>query len=149
MDDDSGLLRAYFATTWTVHSPGGTLVLRLTDAVPPGSPLRPGGVVTAYNPASLLRAPEENREANRTLEAEIRSAGAAFWPAVAGGTGPDAARWMEPGFFLPGPVRPLLVELGVRSGQNAVVWVDPGGTPRLVVTRPGFCGREPGEEVRP
>ncbi|HEX7240483.1 MAG TPA: DUF3293 domain-containing protein [Longimicrobiaceae bacterium] len=146
--DDPGLLRAYFDTTWTVHAPDGALTLRLAKPVAPGSPLRPGGVVTAYNPASEPRPAEENRAAGLLLERALRASDTPYWPAVAGGTGPDADRWTEPGFFLRGGVRPLLVALGVVLGQNAVVWVDPAGTPVLVVTRAGFAGRAAGEEVR-
>jgi hypothetical protein len=46
-----------------------------------------------------------------------------------------------------GDVRPLLVELGLVFGQNAVVWIDATGAASLVNTRAGFAGMRPGQKI--
>ncbi len=140
---DLDLLAAYRATTWTLALPQGLCYLRLTDHVPIHP--RPLGIITAYNPASELRTPEENRAANRALLRELEEAGADAYPAVAEGTGEEAERWREPGFAVAGLPKEALVALGERHGQNAIVWVDREGRATLVVTRSGFCGRGVGE----
>ena len=143
---DAELLEAYRHTVWTVEMPAGTLDVRLEG--PAADPqLRPAGVVTAYNPASIARTPEENRAADQELMRHVRSLGVQFRRTVAQGTGPGTEQWEEPGFLLLGDVRPLVVELGLVFGQNAVVWIDSTGAASLVCTRAGFAGRLPGQKI--
>jgi hypothetical protein len=139
---DESLLDAYRRAAWTVELPSGSTEVRL-DGSRPEPQLRPGGIVTAYNPASVPRTPEQNREADQELLRHVRSLGVPFRRAIArGGDG-----WEEPGFLLSGEVRPLLVELGLVFGQNAVVWIDAAGEVSLVCTRAGFAGRRPGQKI--
>lgn len=140
---DAELLDAYRGTTWTVEMAAGTLEVRLDTPADPQ--LRPSGIVTAYNPASIARTPDENRAADQELLRHVRSLGVQFRRVVASGAGPDA--WEEPGFLLLGDVRPLLVELGLVFGQNAVVWTDATGATSLVCTRAGFAGMRPGQKI--
>lgn len=142
---DAELLDAYRGTVWTVEMTAGTLDVRL-DA-PADAQLRPSGIVTAYNPASIARTPEENRAADQELLRHVRSLGVQFRRTLARGGGPGADEWEEPGFLLLGDVRPLLVELGLVFGQNAVVWVDSTGAASLVCTRAGFAGMRPGQKI--
>ncbi len=143
---DTELLEAYRHTVWTVEMPAGTLDVRLEG--PAADPqLRPAGVVTAYNPASIARTPDENRAADQELMRHVRSLGVQFRRTLAQGTGPGADAWEEPGFLLLGDVRPLVVELGLVFGQNAVVWIDGTGAASLVCTRAGFAGRLPGQKI--
>lgn len=135
-------LRAYRNATWAVELPAGTLEFRLDDT-PADPQLRPAGVVTAYNPASIASTPEQNREADQELLRHVRSLGVPFRRTTA--RGDDG--WEEPGFLLLGEVRPLLVELGLVFGQNAVVWIDESGAASLVCTRAGFAGRLPGQKI--
>jgi hypothetical protein len=111
--------------------------------------LRPSGIVTAYNPASIARTPDENRAADQELLRHVRSLGVQFRRVVGagGGSGSGADAWEEPGFLLLGDVRPLLVELGLVFGQNAVVWIDATGAVSLVNTRAGFAGMRPGQKI--
>ena len=140
------LLEAYRRTVWTVEMPAGTLEVRLER--PAADPqVRPGGIVTAYNPASIARTPDENRAADQELMRHVRSLGVPFRRTLAQGTGPGDDQWEEPGFLLLGDVRPLVVELGLVFGQNAVVWVDAAGAASLVCTRAGFAGRLPGQKI--
>lgn len=143
---DAELLEAYRRTAWTAESPAGNVEVTL-DGPSPDPALRPAGIVTAYNPASILRAAEENRAADQELMRHVRSLGVAFRRTVARGAGPDDEPWEEPGFILLGDVRPLVVELGLVFGQNAVVWIDSAGAASLVCTRAGFAGRRPGQKI--
>lgn len=142
---DAHLLAAYRATRWTVWIPGRTLTLRIDEVFPAPPELLPAGVVTAYNPASEPRAQAVNRAAHARLERALAERGASLAPTLAGGTGPEAGRWDEPGFLVSGIARDLLVAVAGRFGQNAIVWLDEDGLPRLVSTRDGFCGTPPGD----
>jgi hypothetical protein len=141
---DAELVEAYRHTVWTVEMPAGTLDVRL-ERPSADAQLRPAGIVTAYNPASIARTPAENEAADQELMRHVRSLGVPFRRTMAHGTGTDA--WEEPGFLLLGDVRPLVVELGLVFGQNAVVWVDATGAASLVCTRAGFAGRLPGQKI--
>lgn len=143
---EAELLEAYRHTVWTVEMPAGTLDVRL-DGPAADPQLRPAGIVTAYNPASIARTPDENRAADQELMRHVRSLGVQFRRTVAQGTGPGSGQWEEPGFLLLGDVRPLVVELGLVFGQNAVVWIDSTGAASLVCTRAGFAGRLPGQKI--
>jgi hypothetical protein len=142
---DAELLEAYRATVWTVETAAGALDVRLSRPADPQ--LRPSGIVTAYNPASIARTSDENRAADQDLLRHVRSLGVPFRRTLARGTAPGADEWEEPGFLLLGDVRPLLVELGLVFGQNAVLWTDATGAVSLVCTRAGFAGRRPGQKI--
>jgi hypothetical protein len=141
---DAELLDAYRDTVWTVEMTAGTVDVRL-DA-PADPQLRPSGIVTAYNPASIARTPAENHAADQELLRHVRSLGVQFRRTLARGGG-GADEWEEPGFLLLGDVRPLLVELGLVFGQNAVIWIDATGAVSLVCTRAGFAGMRPGQKI--
>jgi hypothetical protein len=143
---DAELLEAYRRTVWTVDTPAGVLELRLDGAAPDDS-LRPSGIITAYNPASMPRADEDNRAADQELMRHVRSLGVPFRRTEGRSPISGEESWTEPGFLLLGDVRPLLVELGLVFGQNAVVWVDGAGAVSLVCTRAGFAGRRPGQKI--
>lgn len=142
---DAELLEAYRGTVWSVEMTAGFLEVRLDRPADPQ--LRPAGIVTAYNPASIARTPDENRAADQELLRHVRSLGVQFRRTVARGPVPGADEWEEPGFLLLGDVRPLLVELGLVFGQNAVLWIDAAGAVSLVCTRNGFAGRRPGQKI--
>ena len=88
---DAELLEAYRATLWTVDTAAGTLDLRLERPADPQ--LRPSGIVTAYNPASIARTPDENRAADQELLRHVRSLGVQFRRTFARGGGPGADAW--------------------------------------------------------
>lgn len=136
------LVQAYRTAAWSVEFPTATVELRL-DGTPAEAQLRPAGIVTAFNPASIPASAEQNRAADQELLRHVRSLGVPFRRSL--GRGDDG--WEEPGYLLLGDVRPLLVELGLVFGQNAVVWVDEAGDASLVCTRAGFAGRLPGQKV--
>jgi hypothetical protein len=143
---DTDLVDAYLGAEWGVQTSTGTLTVRL-DGTRPDPQLRPSGIVTAYNPASILRSAEENEAADTELLRHVRSLGVPYRRTVARGEAPGSAAWEEPGYLLLGEVRPLLVELGLVFGQNAIVWIDAAGDVSLVCTRSGFAGRLPGQKI--
>ena len=144
---DGALLRAYAGTVWTLYLPEGSCTVRLPGSRALPAELLPLAVVSAYNPRSVPRSVTRNRLADRALERRLRHAGAAFFRSLAGGTGPEAACWDEPGFALPRADRASAVRLARRFGQNALLWLDADGTASLVATRPGFCGKRVGETL--
>ncbi|HWK89979.1 MAG TPA: DUF3293 domain-containing protein [Longimicrobium sp.] len=140
---DAELLQAYRQAAWTVETTAGPLEVRL-DGPPADPQLRPSGIVTAYNPASIPRTAAENAEADVELLKHVRSLGIPHRRTVARAA---EGAWEEPGYLLLGEVRPLLVEMGLVFGQNAVVWIDAAGSVCLVCTRAGFAGRLPGQKI--
>lgn len=145
---DADALAAYRAAVWTiVLADAGPVQLRLPGPAP--AALRPSGIVTAYNPASLPRTARENARAHRQLRHELRRLGLRWHRCVADADGAASAEWREPGFCVLGPVRDATVALGERFGQNAVVWTEPDGGVVLVATRRGFAGYGVGDTIRP
>lgn len=74
-------------------------------------------VITAFNPLSEDRPLEENRAANRELEAALLDTGRMYRPAV--NRSPEGD-WEEPGFAIESLTREEARELGRRFGQYAV-----------------------------
>lgn len=145
---DAVALAAYRAAVWTIALPdAGPVQLRLPGPAPEA--LRPSGIVTAYNPASLPRIAGENARANRRLSTELRRLGLRWHPCVADAENVVSAEWLEPGFCVVGPVRDAVVALGEQFGQNAVVWIEPHGPAVLVATREGFAGYGVGDTIEP
>jgi hypothetical protein len=130
-----------------VETPDGPLAVRHGEPAP--APLRPAGIVTAFNPASRLLPRDANLRADAALAARLLALGLAAHRTLAHGTGDDAPAWDEPGWCVTGDVRAELVRLGEEFGQNAVVWIDAAGTVTSVCTRDGFCGARLGEVLRP
>lgn len=144
---DRALLAAYRATRWEVRLEEQTLELRVGRPAPLPPALRPAAVLTAWNPASELRSPARNRAAQRRLRAELDGLGLALLPARARGTGPDADLWDEPGFLACAAPLAAVTDLAGRYGQNAILWIGDRGVPELRASRPGFCGRRPGDPL--
>lgn len=146
-EGDGALLESYRATRWTVSGPSGPVEVRVGRSVSgAGLPL-PAAIVTAYNPYSELRSPDENEAARRRLEADLGDAGIGFLPSLAHGAGPDASRWDEPGALMTGIDLDTGVELGRRYEQNAILWIGEDAVPVLVASRAGFAGAEPGVQL--
>jgi hypothetical protein len=128
---------------WAVEMPWGALIVRPGHPAP--SPLRPSGIVTAFNPASRPLTPDANLRADFALRARIGALGLSAHRTLALGTGDDAAAWDEPGWCLTGDVRDEVIRLGAEFGQNAVLWIDGAGEVTIVCTRDRFCGARVGE----
>jgi hypothetical protein len=85
-----------------------------TEALPADAPIF---VLTAYNPGGETRDDSLNESFERTLERELVSEGATFWPAI--GHSRDGS-WSEPGVALPGFDRARACAFGNRYGQLAI-----------------------------
>ena len=126
-----------------METPDGPLTVRPGEPAP--APLRPAGIVTAFNPASRPLTPDANHRADAALRARIAALGLSAHRTLAHGTGDDAAAWDEPGWCVTGDVRDIVVALGAEFGQNAIVWIDAAGEVTIVCTRDGFCGGRIGD----
>lgn len=148
--NDRELLDAYRTTVWTGTSSDGR-VFRCAFEPGGGAEIRriwnadSFAIITAWNPASRRLPDEENAARNRDLEADLVRLGHA--PVACVGVGRDG--WSEPSFLVPGIALDEALALGRRYEQNAVVWGEDGGQPRLLITREGFAGQAFGAVLEP
>lgn len=135
---DEALLAAYRATDYRVRlRHGGWIGIRV-DAVLP-EPLRAlvdaraWAFVTAWNPHSQPRTPDENRLAQRTLLQRLRTLPvvAAIHPAI----GVGAGGWREPSLFVIGLEPAWLDGILDGFGQNGYLHGRGGGPARLRLLR--------------
>lgn len=129
-----------------METEGGPLEVRPGRPAP--APLRPSGIVTAFNPASRPLAADANLQADAALRARIAALGLPALPTLAhdaGDIADTAGAWDEPGCCLTGDIRDDVVRLGADFGQNAIVWIDAAGEVTIVCTRDGFFGARIGE----
>jgi hypothetical protein len=130
---------AYRRARYPLAAPGGTIEL-VPDR---GSPalrelLRAEGVgtaalITACNPRSVRLPEAENARRMRALRAHPALRALPLLDAL--GTDP-AGHWpAEPSVMILGPRFGQAVAIAHHFGQNAMLWVDAAGCPRLVETR--------------
>lgn len=86
--------------------------------------------VTAANPRSEKKSPKENAEALEALDQLIRAAGYPWRKAE--GREPDGG-WVEPSRLVLGIYRDNAEALGRLFGQNAIMFVEKGKAPELLV----------------
>lgn len=155
---DQALLAAYLRAVWTIQLPRDTITLSIASLPaaasereacfpPDAATILPAGIVTAYNPRSVLRDEVANRAANQRLRSRLEDSGARLFPTTARDPLTESRRWDEAGFFASGISRELLIELAGEFDQNALVWIDERGAASLVAVRPGFCGAAPGDTL--
>ncbi|MGQ0545826.1 MAG: DUF3293 domain-containing protein [Betaproteobacteria bacterium] len=90
--------------------------------------------VTAANPRSEQKSAAANAEAMGALEGMLEAAGYPRYP----GEGRDAERtWREPSVLVVGIYRDNAISLGRLFGQNAIVFVEKGQAPELVLLEIG------------
>jgi hypothetical protein len=126
----------YRATLYRARAGGLTFDLRI-DVVSHqlGVLLRQHGVataayLTAHNPRSVRLSEAENRAANEQLRAALLSADAFIYEGEA--IDPRNVWPPEPSFLALGLAFATARELGVRFRQNAILFADDDGVPRLV-----------------
>jgi hypothetical protein len=89
--------------------------------------------VTACNPWSVPLSEAQNRLRQAALETDLRVRGLPFFPGVGA---PPSNGWPgEPSFLVLGAALESARALGVRHGQNAVVWSGADAIPHLVMRR--------------
>jgi hypothetical protein len=114
--DDDAKWDLYLGAVIECEIDGRTCCLRGPDAepLPADAPIF---VLTAYNPGGEDRDDSLNEASERTLERELASEGATFWPAI--GHSRDGS-WSEPGVALARFDRSRACAYGARYGQLAV-----------------------------
>lgn len=132
------LERAYRATTYRVFLPEGAIDLRVDSACPvllawlAAHGFREWAILTAANPASQALSARENTERQANLEIALLEEG--FEPFTGENIADDAAWPLEESCFVPGISLPEAIALAQQFGQNAILFGEGDGVPRLVWT---------------
>ena len=133
------LIAAYRATDYVAKLPDGPATLRVDTPCPALAAYlaqvgaETAGVITAYNPYSEPCEAEENRTAHAALKETLKAMGLATLPCD--GSDP-AGHWpTEHGLLVPGIGKAALRGLATVFGQNAVLWIEADGVPRLELLR--------------
>ena len=129
------LLSAYQSSDYVVHG-SPELVLKIgepsrrLDELLEKEGATTAAFLTAANPRSERRSSAENAAALATLDELIATAG---YPSRPGeGREPDGG-WVEPSRLVIGIYRENAEKLGRAFGQNAIVFVEKGRAPELLV----------------
>ena len=126
-------LAAYRASEYRV-SVQPELVLRIgepsaaLDALLEASAAAGAAFLTAANPHSEPRPAAENRAALERLAQDVSA-----WQVRLGEGRSADGRWREPSLLVIGIDREQAQALGRRYGQNAIVFIDKGAAPELVL----------------
>ncbi len=135
---DLDMIQAYEQTDYRVHG-SAPLTLRIDTASPALATLHnslgvdSSAFITACNPFSQLCDDASNAERQAALAADLTQLGLRFDDGI--GQHPSN-KWLgEPSFLVLGLTLEAAKELGVRHGQNAIVWCGPDAVPRLVLLR--------------
>lgn len=133
---ETELFVAYAQTTFVADLPQGSVAIRVNGLHPRLDEwLRLNGwttwgFATAWNPASVCLALEENRQRHHALIQAVSAMGLPAWP---GRGTPDSDSWTpEESLFVPGLTEPDAVGLGRQFGQLAVVWGQVGKSAQLL-----------------
>ncbi len=89
--------------------------------------------ITAWNPQSRNVDEATNKTKQAELAKELGQRSLACFDGV--GIHPTGGWPKEPGFFVPGLSLEAAKKLGIKYGQNAVVWCGPDAVPELVTLR--------------
>jgi hypothetical protein len=129
------LIAAYEAADYVVFGES-ELVLKIgepsrrLDALLEHEGATTAAFVTAANPRSEKKSPAENAAALALLDQVIAAAGYPWRPGE--GREPDGS-WREPSRLVMGIYRENAEALGRLFGQNAIVFVEKGAAPELLV----------------
>ena len=131
-----GLIDAYQNADYVVLT-DPELVLRIgepsprLDALLEAEGATAAAYITAANPRGELKSDAENRSAGAALDELLARSG---YPRYAGeGRDPENRRAAEPSVLAIGIYRANAVTLGRIFGQNAIVFVEKGKAPELVI----------------
>ncbi len=134
---DRDTIQAYLETEYHVHG-DAPITLKIGLAAPMLIALHDAhgaessAFITACNPFSQTLDPEVNKERQAALVAELNDQGLEF---IAGIGQHPSTGWAEPSFLVLAANREMASALGVRHGQNAIVWCGADGVPELVLLR--------------
>lgn len=136
---DPELIAAYRATDYVVRLPDGPVNLRVDVASPElttylkQQEVNTAGVITADNPYSAPCTTAENRAAHTALQEHLQTLNLHVLPCD--GTDPSGQWPTESGFLVLGIAQAHLHDLAMRFRQNAVLWLEADGVPRLLLLR--------------
>ncbi len=134
---DRDTIQAYLETEYCVQG-DAPLTLKIGVAAPKlvalhnARSVEASAFITACNPFSQTLDPKVNEERQAALVAELKDLRLAF---IAGIGQHPSSGWAEPSFLALGATREMASALGVRHGQNAIVWCGVDGVPELVLLR--------------
>lgn len=131
---DRTLVAAYLRTSYAIHFSEFTPVRvgvphPVLDAWMEDNGCRTCAFITAWNPRSQALDPAENDRINPLLEADLAPVSKRVLPGTGLG---DDGRWPgEKSFLACGITAGDAVRLGIKYGQNAIVWCEKGELPAL------------------
>lgn len=134
----SELLKAYSKTEFHVFLEP-PVVLKIGVISPPmgdlfrNSKINTAAFLTAFNPFSQAVTDADNEQAQARLSCDLQNGGFEALPGE--GQDPEGLWPGEPSFLVLGISRLKAETLGRQFGQNAMVWVDAGLVPELVLLR--------------
>lgn len=133
------LVAAYLATDYHVRSDSGPFVLRigqrsneLADLFERAG-LKSAAFITAWNPFSVSVSDEDNHASHSRLCEDLAHLSLQFFEGE--GQGDDETWPVEKSVLILGIVRDDAGSLGIKYGQNAIVWIGAEAVPELVLLR--------------
>jgi len=131
------LVHAYLAAEYRWERDGEWLDLRIGAPAPalldryPGA--RRAGLLSAWNPHSVVRPEAINRVEDERLQADLLASGCMFRPAFSSATNRS---WREPSWLVIDMTEEAFDALSRRYGQLATLFWEAGGTVRMRVDAP-------------
>ena len=131
-------IQGYLTTTYTLEGGSQTIGLRIgVESAQAQAWMAAGGVsrlafISAENPRSEVLTKQENAERMQQMAERLRESNLRFWPAAGV---PDSTDWeVERAFFVECDLAAAL-RLAAEFEQNAIVMVESGLCPALVICR--------------
>lgn len=134
-------IKAYEQTDYRIAWGGRSFVLKIgrASAELQGLYAQTGAAsalfITAFNPEGALASDAANAQAHERLRGDLVALRVAHAQGEGVGTDADEDWPAEKSFLALGIERSRAEELGRRYGQDAVVWADADGVPRLLLLR--------------
>jgi hypothetical protein len=131
------LLEAYKRTEFIVDLPDRQTVIwhgkrnDVIEQILSEHTAKTGAFITAHNPRSQRLSDGENYERHRLLIADVEKQG--FTYLTGRGVGEDHSWPTEESVFVIGATRDQATALGTKYGQLAIVWVELGRAPEVVL----------------
>jgi hypothetical protein len=134
---------AFRRTNYRVFARDGELLLKVDEANPGlaallhASGAACAALLTAFNPGGSRQALFRNRRSQQRLHHALQQWG---YPVIQARNEDPRSLWPgEPSLLVPGLACEVARQLAADHGQIAFLWIEAGGTPRLIETaaRPG------------
>lgn len=128
---------AFRRARYRVFAPAGELLLRVDQpdvklAELLANSAGTAALLTAFNPHGRRQAPFRNRRSQQLLMRTLKQQGRIMFAAR---NEDPRGRWpVEPSLLVMGMLEKDARRLAARHGQAAFLWIETGGTPRLIET---------------